>query len=280
MIKMISSKINYSLLLILFGYSIVSYGQTNSQTNSQTIEEFHNNYYTQICQGILACSNDVGIAESLQYQKITNLEACVVVLSQKDSAQAWAEVITQKTAIYQAENTQACLTSITDMSCSELERRLVKPAQIAGCQDVVLGTIENTAQCNSSLECKSNNASCYGTCEVPRPLQCGDEICGASEYCDTNNNRCETLKETGGSCNNFSECLDHSCSEGLCVAPPPVIELGGQCGNGIGHICSLGEFCAEDKCTPFKKKGESCSENYEDFMECEAPLNCQNNMCE
>jgi len=219
---MTSSKINYSLLLILFGYSIVSYGQTNSQT----IEEFHNNYYTQICQGILACSNDVGIAESLQYQKITNL------------------------------------------------------AQIAGCQDVILGTIEDTAQCNSSLECKSNNASCYGTCEVPRPLQCGDEICGAYEYCDTNNNSCETLKENGGSCNNFSECLDKNCSEGLCVATPPVIELGGQCGNGIGHICSLGEFCAEDKCTPFKKKGESCSENYEDFMECEAPLNCQNNMCE
>lgn len=267
---MIFNAIKYSLLLLFFNYSIVSH--------AQTIEEFHNNYYTKICQGILACSNDVGIAESLQYQKITNLAACVTVLSSRDLPQSWADLITHKTATYQAKDAQACLTSIDDLTCVELSSRLIKPAQFVGCQGVILGTIENTEQCTSSLECKSSNASCYGTCEVPRLLQCGEQLCGAAEYCDTENNSCNALKENGQACNNFSECKN-DCSEGFCAAPLPVVSQGGQCGDGYGHICSIGEFCADDKCTPFKTEGENCSTDYDDFMECAAPLNCQDGMC-
>lgn len=249
-----------------------------NSVQAEPIEQFNHDYYTQLCESMVACSGNVAIAENFQLSKITGIESCVAVFTQKDGPQKWQDTIAQKTAVFQPKASKACLSSITEMSCKQLSQRLAKPAAIKGCEDVIVGTVADSAQCSSSMACTSSDASCYGTCERPRPLQCGDDICTGAEYCDTEKNACFSLKKNGQSCNNFSECED-GCADGICKAPLPVVELGGKCGNENGYICSIGEFCAEDQCTPFQGKGDSCSTEYDQFKQCEAPFDCQDNKC-
>ena len=251
---------------------------TLNSASAESIEQFNHDFYTQICTSLIACADDVGIAETFQLTKITNVESCVLVLGKRDKPENWQQTLAKKMVVFDPKASQICLTSITELSCKELGKRRAKPAGIKGCENVIVGTIDDNAQCSSHLACKSSNASCYGTCMTPRLLSCGDDLCTSTEYCDTEKNACFALKKNGETCLNFSECED-GCYNGTCKAPPPVVKPGGQCGNDYGHICSIGEFCAEDQCTPFRKKGQSCSADYNQFKECEAPLDCQDDKC-
>lgn len=269
--KIMKKHIQYAALLLAIAAANPIY--------AESIEQFNYNYYTKICTGIIACADDVSIAENLQLSKITGVESCVSFFTKRDDPQKWLLASTQKSVMFQPNNTESCLTAITALSCKALGRRLAKPAAIKGCENVFVGTIDDFESCSLHLECKSSDAQCYGTCERPRPLQCGDSLCNDQEFCDTQNNSCQIVKAVGESCSNFSECENSNCADGICKAPRPVVKPGGQCGKDYGHICSIGEFCDENNCVPYRKKGESCSTDYEQFKECEAPFECMENKC-
>lgn len=257
---------------------LVAFCAVTGQVRAESIEQFHHDYYTQICKGIISCSDNVGIAEGLQYMRVTNVKACVLMFTERDQPAQWKNAFTQKTVRFEPKSRQACLTAVSEASCETLDSRLARPAVIKGCEDVLVGSVENRAQCDSSLECKSNAASCVGTCEEPGLLLCGEDSCTSAEYCDFENKTCATPKKIGAACANFSECEDQ-CDKGICRASRPVVEPGGQCGKGTSKICSIGEYCPNDECTPFRKKGQSCSAEYEEAMLCEAPFACQKGKC-
>jgi len=271
-LAMVTIKQFYLFVLMLAFTSLIS-------VDANTLEQFHQDYYTQICKGAIACSSDIGVAENLQLTKITSLDSCVAYFSNQDNVKEWLDTVNQKNAIFQAGESKACLDSIADSSCKELRRRLAKPAAIKGCENVIVGTLEEGTQCTMSLECKLSDASCYGTCQTPPALQCGEAFCSTDEYCDTQANSCNALKETGAVCSNFSECKNNNCVDGVCTALRPIVKPRGQCGGDFGHICSIGEFCGDSQCTPFRKKGERCSADYKQYAECEAPLECLDSIC-
>lgn len=258
---------------------LIVLGAAACQTRAESIEQFYHDYHTQLCTGIIACSDDVAVAENLQYTRVTNVDACVLAFTKnRDQANQWKGVLDQKTARFEPEASQACLTAVSETSCKTLIRGLTRPAVIKGCEGVIVGTVENKAQCDSNLECKSSAASCVGTCEEPGPLLCGEDLCSSAEYCDHENKACATPKKIGATCSNRFECAD-SCIKGICQLPRPVVEPGGQCGKGTSKICSIGEYCPDDQCTPFRKKGQTCSLEYDDALLCEAPLDCQEGKC-
>ena len=259
--------------------AIVLFSAAACQTQAESIEQFYSDYYAQICTGIIACADDVAVAENLQYTRVTNVEACILAFTKnRDQPEKWKDVIDQKGARFEPKASQACLTAVRETSCKTLIRGLARPTVIKGCEGVISGAVENKAQCSSNLECKSSAASCVGTCEEPGPLLCGEDLCNSAEYCDFENKTCATPKQIGATCSNRSECED-SCIKGICQLPLPVVQPGGYCGKGTSRICSIGEYCPNDQCTPFRNEGQSCSAEYDEAMLCEAPLDCQKGKC-
>lgn len=254
-----------------------------SSVRGESIEQFHQDYYTQMCTSLIACASHVDIADQLQWLRITNVDSCVTVISEEKEAETWREPLTSKKAVFNPNVSKACLNAIAGLSCNEvagLGRNTHNPSFVEGCEEVIVGKIENSQKCSSDLECKSKDAGCYDTCEPPATLNpCGDDACSvATEFCQYETQICSAYKDIGEACLRSSECKDE-CSAGFCKAPLPVVKPGGQCGKDFGRTCSIGEFCAEAQCTPFRKKSENCSTEDKQFKWCEALLVCEENKC-
>lgn len=270
---------NINVMCKLLAYvPLLAFSVAAGQARAESIEQFNHSYYTQVCEGIIACSDDVRIAESMQYMRITNVQACVSMFTERDQPKQWNTALTQKTVRFNPASSEACLSAVSEASCATLSGRLARPAVIKGCEAVIVGAVENLAKCDSSLECKSNAASCVGTCEEPRPLLCGEDLCNSSEYCDFENKTCAAPKKLGAACANSTEC-QNSCISGTCQLPRPVVKPGGLCGKGTSRICSIGEYCINDQCTPFREEGQSCSAEYDESALCKAPFDCLEGKC-
>lgn len=88
-----------SLAVVLIMVALNSAHAENS-ADTESIEQFNHSYYSQICEGVITCSDNVGIAENLQLAKITNVELCVVIFRKRDGPKKWQDTITQKTTAF------------------------------------------------------------------------------------------------------------------------------------------------------------------------------------
>jgi hypothetical protein len=222
---------------------------------TETIEQFNKDYYTQICKKLVVCQTSYPVAETLMLMQIKDTDDCVKKLSSRDSAQKWEASLTGKQITFNAQNVPACLASISELTCETIAKRVLKPSGIKGCEKVIEGTILDFKKCASHLECSNSQAACYDTCQPPRPLQCGEELCNASQYCDTVQNKCFSPKAVGEKCANFSQCQTRNCTDGTCRDFPDVIKAGAPCGRDLSNVCAMGHWCSDDlhKCIPFER---------------------------
>lgn len=224
-----------------------------------TIEKFNADYYTQICKKLVSCASNYNVAETLMLMKVTSVEDCVKKLSSRDSAKAWKASLESKKIDFNPKGIMPCLASIEQLTCQTIAKRVAKPSGIKGCEAVITGSIADFDKCSSHLECSATATECYDTCQPLRLLQCGEkmgeEMCDATQYCDTKKHKCFALKKVGvgEKCNNFSECETKNCSEGTCKDYPEVIEAGKSCGRKFSNVCVMGYWCDDktSKCVAF-----------------------------
>ena len=219
------------------------------------IEKFNQDYYTQICKKLVACKTSYSVAETLMMMQVKDVNDCVKKLSSRDSAKAWKSSLDSKQISFNAKNAPACLTAIPELTCETIAKRVLKPSGIKGCEKVIEGTVLDFKKCASHLECSNVQAACYDTCQPPRPLACGEELCNASQYCDTVQKKCFLPKPVGAKCANFSQCETRNCVDGKCEKLPDVIKAGAPCGRDLSNVCAMGHWCSDDlhKCIPFER---------------------------
>jgi len=221
----------------------------NSASANQAIEQFGNEYFTEVCKRFIACGNDPGVAEIASMAHIKDVQSCVTAMTSRDNPQKWSEVLALKKLKFDPKTKATCFASIAKMPCKLMAFGVKKPAAIKGCESVITGVVADFESCSTHLECKSSDAVCSGgKCEKPRPLLCGEELCGSNQACDYKSQRCISPKKTGQSCTNFSECLSSNCVGGQCVAGAVVAKPGGSC---EVNICPLGEQCDGKNCKPY-----------------------------
>jgi len=220
---------------------------------ASSIEKFNEDYYTQICEKLVSCQSSYRVAETLMMMQVKDVNDCVKKLSSRDSAKAWKTSLNSKQIIFNAKNVPACLAAISELTCETIAKRVFKPAGIKGCENVIEGTVLDFKKCASHLECSNIQAACYDTCQPPRPLACGKELCNASQYCDTVQEKCFHPKSVGEKCANFSECATRNCMDGKCEKLPDIIKAGAPCGRDLSNVCAMGHWCSDDlhKCVAF-----------------------------
>jgi len=219
----------------------------------ENIEKFNQDYYGQICQKLIDCQSSFSVAETLMLMEVKDKEDCVKKLSSRDSAKKWKASLDSKQITFNAQNVPACLTAISELTCETIAKRIIKPSGIKGCEGIIKGKVLDFEKCTSHLECSNVDAACYDTCQPPRPLSCGKELCNASQYCDTVQEKCLTPKSVGQKCANFSECATRNCSDGICQDYPEVRKAGEICGREYSNVCSMGYYCSDEtnKCVAF-----------------------------
>jgi hypothetical protein len=233
----------------IFFISLIIVLSFNITHANQTIEQFGNEYFTEVCKRFIACSNDPGVAEMASMARIKDVKSCVTAMTRRDNPQKWSAVLDLKRVTFDSKTKAACFAGIAKMSCKSMAFGVRKPAEINGCESVITGVVADFESCKTHLECKSSDASCSGgKCEKPRPLLCGDEECTANQTCDFNAQRCISPKQVGQSCTNFSECETSSCVDGKCMKGAVVAKPGGSCEI---NICPLGEECDGKTCKAY-----------------------------
>ena len=229
-------------------------GSTSMWLNAESnIEKFNEDYYTQICKKLISCADNFSVAETLMLMQVVDVKDCVKKVSKRDSAQVWKATFDRKKIEFNPENISSCLSSIKKLSCQTIASRITKPSGLKGCEKVIVGSIADYEKCSSHLECSGVATACYDTCQPPMLLECGEEQCNASEYCDTVKNKCYTKKPVKKKCANFSECETGNCSDGICKDYPKVRKAGETCGGAVSNVCAMGHYCSDEtkKCVSF-----------------------------
>jgi len=233
----------------IFIISVLMVLSFNNVSANQSIEEFGNEYFTEVCKRFIACADDTGVAEMASMAHIKDVKSCVTAMTARDNPQKWREVLDLKQVTFDPTTKAACFAGIAKMSCKSMAFGVKKPAGIKGCESVITGVVADFKNCKTHLECKSSDAACYGgKCEKPRPLLCGEDLCGSDQVCDFKAQHCTAPKEIGQSCTNFSECESRNCSDGICAAGATVAKSGGSCEI---NVCPLGEACDGKLCKPY-----------------------------
>jgi len=217
------------------------------------IAQFHSDYYTQICEKLISCAGNFSVAEILMIGKTVNVKDCVKKISRRDAAQIWKAALDSKKIKYNPEEVSICLANIKKLSCQAMASRVTKPAGFKGCEKVIVGSIADYEKCTSHLECSGTATACYDTCQPPRHLECGEEKCNPSQYCDTVKNKCYTRNPVGKKCANFSECETGNCIDGTCRDYPEIRKAGETCGRELSNVCEMGYYCNDksSKCVAF-----------------------------
>lgn len=216
----------------------------------QTIEQSHQEFYTQVCQRFIACADHPHVAEMASLAHIKDVESCMAIMTRRDTAQQWKALFDTGRITYNPEMRSGCSAQLSTLSCKTIANGIQKPSAIDGCEQFIDGTVAIDAACSSQMECKAAGTVCSGTCQKPLLLECGDELCTANQACEFKTLHCIAPKKVGESCTNFSECETSSCTgEGRCGALATVSKPGGSCEGGF--VCSIGEECEGKVCKPF-----------------------------
>ena len=131
------------------------------------------------------------------------------------------------------------------------------------CEQSFKGTVIEGGSCLDDDECGDgfyceqgiDTPECYGSCEpLSNDKVCGEQLCGASEYCDFATEACVPTKATGADCNDDEECGDE---DSLSYCDYTQLSSSGE----DGGVCA--DYFTKDK-------GEDCyfEEECKDGLEC------------
>ena len=113
----------------------------NNASANQSIEEFGNEYFTEVCKRFIACADDTGVAEMASMARIKDVKSCVTAMTKRDNPQKWREVLDLKQVTFDPKTKEACFAGIAKMSCKSMAFGVRKPAGIKGCESVITGVV-------------------------------------------------------------------------------------------------------------------------------------------
>jgi len=163
-------------------------GNNNSNlTKEQFLAEVADRYPETYCDFIARCPQPDG------EEWMVDREACMAVLGTVFLTEGLMEMewALDNGATHSGANLDACMDAVEDLGCTD------DLDAIEACNQVVVGTLEDGAECSSNFQCASGFCNteevCPGTCDARLPLgsPCADG--GECEYglqCDWENDEC------------------------------------------------------------------------------------------
>ncbi|GEM_PF-4874484 len=246
-----------------------STGEVPTLTSNEPVVQFGYDFFLEVCERFIECKDTVSIAQIAEGGRIATTASCLESLVNRDHPLIWKDSLDAGRLTYDESKKGQCISAIGAISCDDLGTLIPNPKNISGCEGAISGTGLVDAECRNAIDCSAGMIcdDCPGKCRELPLLECSDgELCGSTEFCDTETGLCQTLHVDGGDCANFSQCaVPFACIEGTCVGPK-IGAPGDACLEDT--VCSLGYYC-DSVCRAYKTLGQDCSNNF-----CEAPLFC------
>lgn len=254
-------------------------------TTPQQASDFADSFTTGLCERLLSCESNPQVAEIVNFAGWSSVQNCVRLLHAGVISPGRArEAAEEGSLTLNSCKASECLQDLPTLSCDGAHRTLTEAryGAVSSCYEAFAGTRPTGSSCSVDGQCEgeavcsreTNSASCTGTCTDAGQAgsgQCGDIVCAADQYCQTDNNICITRKGPGEPCENEYECaIDAYCDlvGGSCKAISTGLGTGESC-NLQTKLCSFDYACIGDTCSEFLGEGESCQ-----FIGCDGNFFC------
>lgn len=223
-------------------------------TAQDPVEQFVLEYAVNFCNKIFACEHP-RVSEYAYDNGLSSPQACMYFYQLRYAPQRLSKGVDEGRLAFDRSATDACLTRIEQMSCSDFGARVsLLAGDFIECRDVLSGQVTD-GECFAGPECPdgqvcraaAGGAACEGDCKpIARP--CGDTTCDPfAEYCDREDNSCKPRPAAGDSCTRLGQCQAGSTcftweDPAVCRSSSGGLEADAQC-NPEAEFCPSGTTC-------------------------------------